>query len=393
MENKNDIASGTNAADLSLESQRQSSTTANALDGDDGDVIEIERPPPRRRSKGTKAPTEDARGLWRTSGRPLSLILVVPILIVGLLLLTLGIILRTRYGEEHWPILLLREAGAVLTVVAVLHAVYEIVIHKVLHGDIVRLGVTVEDLQRTVGIVGGAVESGLAAVYGSRDEVNRAMIEEIEKLQPNSTMRLLGISCGAFLCPHGSLHGAFRKLLTRNDVTVEALILDTDSQAAVERASLEEPRAFAGIRARDEERVAYAATRCHNELKTATDFAQDLADRCYYRDFGDERASQEQRDAPNEPPVNARFSYRAYCHAPLCYLVIFEDFMFLESYHNAGRGGEAPVLKIGRYSGETAETTSLFRIYENHFKVMKSVSRDRAADLHATRASKFMRTA
>jgi hypothetical protein len=321
--------------------------------------------------------------MYRETGRPLSLLLVVPILVFGILLLGIGIWLESRYGE-HWSILLVREAGAVLMVVAVVHAVYEIVIHKVLHGDIVRLGVTVEALQRTVSIVGGAVESGLAAVYSSRDEVNRAMIDEIEKMPPHSTLRMLGISCGAFLCPHGALHGAFRKLLTRGDVTIEALILDTEGRAAIERARLEEPRAFASLGTGQDERTAYAATRCHNELKTATDFAQDLADRCYYRDVGRAAGLKEPYDAPNEPPVNARFSYRVYSNAPLCYLVIFDDYMFLESYHNAGRGGEAPVLKIGRYSGETAETTSLFRIYENHFKVMKSVSRDRAKDLHGT---------
>ena len=314
-------------------------------------------------------------------GRPLSLVLVASILAGGIGLLAGGIYLESRYGE-YWPILLLREAGAVLMVVAVIHAMYEIVIHKILHGDIVRLGVTVEALQRTVSIVGGAVESGLAAVYGSRDEVNRAIMDEIEKMPPGSALRMLGISCGAFLCPHGALHGAFRKLLTRSDVAIEALILDTDSAAAIERAKLEEPRAFVG-RSASQERAAYSQTRCHNELKTATDFAQDLADRRRQAHGVVERPLRETLDAPNEPPVNAQFTYRTYSNAPLCYLVIFDDYMFLESYHNAGRGGESPVLKIGRLSGETAETTSLFRIYENHFKVMRSVSRDRAAAIHA----------
>jgi hypothetical protein len=176
------------------------------------------------------------------------------------------------------------------------------------------------------------------------------MIEEMERMRTGSTLRLVGISLGAFLCPHGALHGQFRKLLTRSDVTIEALILDTESQTAVDRARLEEPRAFSNSK-RGDDRVAYATTRCHNELKTATDFAQDLADRCYYRDL-DRNESTIDEDAPNEPEVKARFWYGVYSTPPLCYLVIFEDYMFLESYHYAGRGGEAPVLKIGRHSGE-----------------------------------------
>ena len=324
----------------------------------------------------------------------LSLVLVIPILVVGMGFLALGVWLKTEYGE-HWYVLFIREAGAVLMVVGVLHLIYELVIHKVLHKDIISLGKTVVKLQRTVSIVGGAIESGLAAVYSSRDEVNKAILEEMEQMKPKETLKILGISLGAFLCPHGALHGAFRKLLERKDITIEALILDADSIAAIERAEMEEPRFFARAQTQ-EKRIAYQTTRCHNELKTATDFAQDLADRCYYRDALDGKVEDNFEDAPNEPPVNAKFEYRVYSSAPLCYLVIFQDYMFLESYHNAGRGGEAPVLKIGRLSGESHHATSLFRIYENHFKVMRRFSRDRASDLHRTRMtspvqSQFMR--
>jgi len=346
-------------------------------------------PPKRSRDQGEGEPPY-ALQLYRDSRSPLSIFRFTPVLFVilfiGSLLLAAGVYSRAVYGERWWA-LFLREAGAVLMVVAVVHAIYEIVIHKVLHDDIIRLGVTVEALQRTVSIVGGAVESGLAAVYASRDEVNRAMAEEISKMGPGTTLKMLGISLGAFLCPHGALHSAFRKLLIRDDVTIDALILDIESAAAVDRARLEEPRSFAaGLRAGEDQRTAFKSTRCHNELKTATDFAQDLADRCYYRDVVNIASESAPYDAPSEPAVNAKFVYRVYAAAPLCYLVIFQDYMFLENYHDAGRGGEAPVLKIGRFSGESGDTTSLFRIYENHFEVVKSFSRDRAKDLHTARA-------
>jgi hypothetical protein len=355
-----------------------------------GDVRERSLPAPLNGDAKGKSirPRGDAPG--RTPNRAysspdrrlFSVWLVSPIFIVGILFLALGMFLRARFGDE-WFVLLTREAGAVLMVVAVIHAFYEIVIHRVLHGDIVRLGIAVEDLQRTVSIVGGAVESGLAAVYSSRDDVNKALKDEMDRMSAGSTLRMLGISLGAFLCPHGALHGAFRELLERDDISVEALILDTESSAAIDRARREEPRAFARLN-EGQHRTAYSSTRCHNELKTATDFAQYLSDLCYYRDLTKSGNAPDTDDAPNEPPVKAGFAYRVYSDAPLCYLVIFEDYMFLESYHNAGRGGEAPVLKIGRLSGESRETTSLFRIYENHFKVMRSLSRDRASEVKNT---------
>ena len=201
---------------------------------------------------------------------------------------------------------------------------------------------------------------------------HKAILEEMEDMESGSTLRLLGISLGAFLCPHGALHGAFRKLLERKDITIEVLILDTNSDSAINRAQFEEPRFF--FNAKDVHE-AYQHTRCHNELKTATDFAQDLADRCYYRD--QKPSGQLPFDAPIEPKINAKFEYLVYDSSPLCYLVIFDESMFLESYHNAGRGGESPVLKISKQSGETTEITSLFKIYEYHYEVMKGKSSKR----------------
>jgi hypothetical protein len=298
--------------------------------------------------------------------------IVIPIFVFGVILLSIGIICEEYdLGIDKNVSLIIKEIGVVLMVVAVIHSVYELRIHKYLHGDIIKLRFNVEELQKTVSIVGGAIESGLSAVYSSREEVNNAIEEEIRKMKPGSTLKLLGISLGAFLCPHGALHGAFRMLLAKKDIEVIALLLNADSDSALERAKMEEPRFFINKTGTDEIKNAYQKTRCHNELKTATDFAQDIADHCWYRD---KNKGQILEDAPNEPPIFANFFYKVYNVSPLCYLVIFENCMFLENYHNAGRGGESPVLKIGKQSGESMETTSLFRIYENHFNVMKNSS-------------------
>jgi hypothetical protein len=296
---------------------------------------------------------------------------VIPIFIAGVILLSLGIFCEEyNWGIDKLISFIIKEIGVVLMVVAVIHSIYELRIHKYLHGDIMKLGYNVEKLQRTVSIVGGAIESGLSAVYSSRDEVNKAIEEEIENMKPGSKLRLLGISLGAFLCPHGALHGVFRKLLAKKDLNIVALILDANSEAALERAKLEEPRFFINKQSKDEILEAYGKTRCHNELKTATDFAQDVSDHCWFRDKNMDVI----KDAPNEPPILGNFQYKVYSVSPLCYLVIFENCMFLENYHNAGRGGESPVLKIGKHSGERMEMTSLFRIYENHFNVMENHS-------------------
>lgn len=313
-----------------------------------------------------------------------SFTLVVPIFLVGLAFFSYGVFAAKDGHESPWWTILAKEAGAVIMVVAVVHLIYEVYIHRVLHNDIRRLGVTVQRLQRTVSIVGGAIESGLSAVYSSRDEVNLAMSEQMDRMKPRSSLKILGISCGAFLCPHGALHGSFRRVLGLKDVTIEALLLDIKSDAAIERARIEEPHIFVTPSDPQDSRNRYDVTRCHNELKTATDFSQDLADRCYMRDTRPGIESDQQRMAPTEPPVLAQFSYKVYSTAPLCYLVIFEDCMFLETYHNAGRGGEAPMLKIARHSGDSPDDTSLFKIYQKHFDKMRELSRDRAEEIGGT---------
>jgi hypothetical protein len=67
-------------------------------------------------------------------------------------------------------------------IIAVLHSIYEIVVHKAVHDNIAKLGVSAEDLQRTFDIAEGAIESGLAAVYATRDEVNRAIRLQIKNM-------------------------------------------------------------------------------------------------------------------------------------------------------------------------------------------------------------------
>lgn len=162
-----------------------------------------------------------------------------------------GIVLKGRAeaADQHasWWVLLLYEGSAVTLAVALIHLVYEFAIHREFELEIDKLGQTVQGLQRTVFIAQGAVESGLSAVYSIRDEVNEDIATLMANLRerkqsgklPRSEspdVRLIGISLGAFLCPHGALHGSFRDLLTDEDISVEAILLDDGSDEAIVRA-------------------------------------------------------------------------------------------------------------------------------------------------------------
>jgi hypothetical protein len=62
--------------------------------------------------------------------------------------------------------------------------------------------------------------------------------------------------------------------------------------------------------------------------------------------------------------------------SPLCHRVIFNDSPFPENYQDAGRDEESPVLNVARLNGQSFKPTSLFKIYENHFKVMYKQAKD-----------------
>ena len=100
---------------------------------------------------------------------------------------------------------------------------------------------------------------------------------------------ILGISLGDFLCPHGSLQPTFRELLKLKCFNIRVAILADGSNAAIYRAILEEygkfeflikdnkdNKDYASIEKDQSIRDVYDTTKCHDELKTATDYLHDL---------------------------------------------------------------------------------------------------------------------
>jgi hypothetical protein len=190
-------------------------------------------------------------------------------------------------------------------------------------------------------------------------------LKELAKIlcfaRPGEELRLLGISLGDFLCPHGSLYGPTAAALNAG-VHIRALLLDMSSDAAKTRAQREESRTGTPSFDSSEWIDWFHETRCFDELKTASDVA-----RTYSAEY----------DGSNLNPVGhavGSFSAHTYTLTPLCFLAIHEKTMFLESYHYSGRGGEAPILRISRTTQGSEHNTRLFDIYNNHFEILWRLS-------------------
>lgn len=286
--------------------------------------------------------------------------------VIGLLLMIIG--------ESLHDIILLRtiflEAGKVVLVTSFIGLIFEFVMHdRFVHrvmGEVNRLDHSIDNLQTTLAITAGAIESGLSAVFSERHRALNEIAEMLSTAQEGKEFCVLGISLGDFLCPHGLLYGPILAALNRG-VNIRALLLCMNSDAAKTRAEREEGNHSTPNRENSSWEDWYHETRCFDELKTASDVAKS-----YIKQFKD---SKDSNTAPK-----GKFSGHVYTLSPLCFLVIYEKAMFLESYHYAGRGGEAPILRISKKSRGSDKNTRLFDIYQEHFDVLWSNS----VSLHTT---------
>lgn len=247
------------------------------------------------------------------------------------------------------------------------------------------LDTSITTLQNTVAIASGAVESGLTAVYAERkicleeigEKLNRIIsnAKSARESAPHVEVKMLGISLGDFLCPHGLLQPVFRELLKLSPCTIEVVILKDGSRSAHRRALREEVGKF-----KEEDRIAfnddptktpktfidsYERTKCHDELKTATDYLHDLLKRRTI-----------DRDTPGKDrTTGATLKVYEYDYDPMTFLFMVDNVMFVENYHLAGRGGEAPILSVGKLKRQSeSDTSRLYEIYSGHFESMKVLS-------------------
>ncbi|MBN1805357.1 MAG: hypothetical protein JW837_08915 [Sedimentisphaerales bacterium] len=247
------------------------------------------------------------------------------------------------------------------------------------------LDMSITTLQNTVMIASGAVESGLTAVYAERKICLEEIGENLTQIINNAKsakesaseveVKMLGISLGDFLCPHGILQPIFRELLKVNKCTIEIVILKDYSTSAYRRALREEEGKFNKT---DIEKFnakplnptgsfakSYKATKCHDELKTATDYLKDLLNRKTI-----------DKDSPNrDVEIGAKLEVFVYNYDPMTFLFMIENVMFVENYHLAGRGGEAPILSVAKLKRQSeSDTSRLYEIYSGHFIAMKKLS-------------------
>ncbi len=282
---------------------------------------------------------------------------------------------------------LLRGLAALVLGAALIDGILTVRFQINMENQIGVLNGSIKRLQDTVAIASGAVESGLTAVYSERreclEEINTKLHQLIDDSKavgdkaPKIEIRMLGISLGDFLCPHGLLQPTFRELLKLSNFVLEIIILKDRCNAAYRRALREEEGKFSSEEQKTIEKLfdasvkipkdSYEKTKCHDELKTATDYLHDLIIRKTL-----------DRDQPNKDNVvKATLKVYEYDSDPMTFLFIVDDDMFIENYHLAGRGGEAPILRVTKLKRQSiSERSRLYEIYSGHFEAMKKISEE-----------------
>lgn len=276
--------------------------------------------------------------------------------------------------------ILLTTFGSILIGTSIIDGGFQLQFHRKIQEQVDSLSSSIFALQNTVMIAKGAVEAGLTAVYATREEcLNKIKEKLVQALRSADGRRqskpiqisILGISLGDFLCPHGSLQPTFRELLKSKRFQIKIAVLADGSDAAMDRAIHEESGKFVEVlrrfadtaseEGRSEIVKVYETTKCHDELKTATDYLRDLTAR-----------HKIDRDKPlQDAAASAGLEAYTYSAHPMAFIFAMDDEMFIESYHLAGRGGEAPILQVSKFKNQTkqanSEESKLYRIYKGHF--------------------------
>jgi len=288
---------------------------------------------------------------------------------------------------------ILTTLGSILIGTALIEGAFHVRFHRQIENQVTQLSNNISTLQNTVMIAKGAVDAGLMAVYATREECLKEIKNKMEtalhnvkngmKKDKKIKISILGISLGDFLCPHGLLQPTFRELLKSDCFEIRVAILDEKCGAAISRAIHEELGKFkavarntdnyAAIETNAEIYAVYENTKCHDELKTATDYLKDLVSR-----------QQIDRDEPaQDNHMVASLEAYAYTEHPMAFIFVMDDDMFIESYHLAGRGGEAPILQVSKYKKQThqSEESKLYKIYMGHFESILKRSRKIKHDL------------
>lgn len=183
-------------------------------------------------------------------------------------------------------------------------------------------------------ILNGAFESAIVCIHQNRGE---AAEDILDAMQTSKTIRVMGVSLRDYFTPGGKHHAQIDRLL--KDIVdskvreFRTLLLNPYSDQAKIRAERESLGDFA-------EKDAYIKSGLYSEVKQSIQY---LLRKC------------------NSPRVIGKL----YKSAPTCFLVITDDFTYLEQYHyglaeSGLKGGNVPVLKFSSNSDVANQLTGHF---------------------------------
>jgi hypothetical protein len=197
-----------------------------------------------------------------------------------------------------------------------------------LRSDVERMVIQV---QAGVELFRAAQAGGIRNIYTDRGKGMQALREAIA--QAKGEVRIIGISLGDFFLDRGLLCSAVREILDDADseVRLRCLLADPQGTELRERARWEAGEEF-----------------CYDPVfYNSTTFIE--TDGCA-------RMAQYLCEKHHE-----RLDARLYAQAPVSFVVLTPTRLFVEQYHYAGRGSNAPLL-------EADANSAIHKAYERHFE-------------------------
>lgn len=258
---------------------------------------------------------------------------------------------------------------------------------KKLHKDVGHIDKDVDKIDKAIHVAEGAIESGLVAIYATREdclkEIKKTLEEALKSIKQGKRkgrikVSLLGETLGDFLTTPGKLWHTFQKVLGSNAFIIELAILEDGCKAAHCRARVEEESRYKSWDPeRDECKVCeqgplpcldfYQNATCHRELMTVTGCLKKL-----------------DRGRPIEPDgweptyvMKAKLKAFTYKILPMVFMFQMDNHMFVEQYHLGSRGGQTPILHIHQHRNEQdTKESQLFRIFMDHFESVRRMSKE-----------------
>lgn len=203
-------------------------------------------------------------------------------------------------------------------------------------------------LENDISVLSGAQKSGIVNIFPNRYEriaggsLHECIINEFT--DTNEPICILGISLGDYFLDRGVMHKCFIDLIKQKHADKDNVCKDTNNKTTHIKALIVDPKCRALI-----ERAFWEAgpEYCQN--------AEAYMDSTTYIETdGAARISHRLQNKYGSLEV------RCYDQAPTCFLLLTENYVFVENYTYAARGSSCPNLQI-------KARTDLYKLYKSHF--------------------------